>query len=343
MQNVLEKNSLRKSVKIFHFKDKNEKYIKIFFKYDADLVNSVKKISGVKWNKEKKFWYISNTLENLRSIYKNLKEENIYIDSTMFFNRFNEYKKSILKKYALKLDELNIKEKDEYINNFTSFINCFKDEDVSYLSPEEVDNYILTFNNKKELSSDNNNNNNNISSIANSINFYYENVLNKEEKFINNEEFEIIINNIDNIKHKIIFYLLFYTSFTKEELSNLSVFDYVEEEKAIYSEINKTKKFFIPEKVCILINQYIKDYRIQTYLFQGKNNNHLKPESIEILVNKKVKKIFPKKNISYKAFNTLFKNNLIQNLGEDIVKKYYENIDSLNKQQKQKIIKFINS
>lgn len=339
MQNVLEKQekSIRKSVKIFHFNNDKDKYIKLSFKYDPELINSIKKISGVKWDNENKFWYIPNTSDNLKSIYKNLKEDNIYIDSTMFFNRFNEYKKDTIKKYSEKLNESDIEEKENYLNNFNYFINTFKNEDISYLSFDEINNYISNINEKVLL------NGNNINTIVKSINFYYNNVLDKNEKFLNKEEFDLFLNSIDNIKHKIIFYLLFYTDFTKDEISNLCIFDYVEEEKMIYSESGNSKKFFIPEKLCNLFNEYIKEYKLESYLFEGKNNNKLKPESIELLVDKKIKKVFQNKTLSYKAFNRLFKNELEENIDQNTIKIYYENLDLLNKSQKQKIIRYINS
>jgi len=338
MEKVLEKReNFRKSVKIFHFNTDKEKYIKLIFKYNPEIINSIKKISGVRWDKENKFWYIQNNSENLKNIYKSLKEDNVYIDSTMFFNRFNEYKKDNIKKYSDKLNEFNIEEKDCYLNNFTNFITAFKDEDIAYLYSEQINNYISSIN-EKNLT-----NENTINKVLESINFYYNNVLDKNEKFISKEEFDLLLNHIDNIKHKIIFYILFYTNFTKEEISNLCIFDYVEEEKIIYSENNINKKFFIPEKLCNLLNEYIKEYKLESYLFEGKNKNQLKPESIEILVYKKIRKVFPNKKLSYRAFNFLFKNELEKTIDHDIIKTYYENPDLLNKNQKQKILKYINS
>ncbi len=60
-------------IKIEHLKHRGNQQIALYFKYDSMLISCVKEIEGFKWSATHKCWYIKNSAENLKKIFKKFK------------------------------------------------------------------------------------------------------------------------------------------------------------------------------------------------------------------------------------------------------------------------------
>lgn len=135
--------------------------------------------------------------------------------------------------------------------------------------------------------------------------FYYEQVLGKDKLFweiprpkkplqlpkvISKEQIAVLINCIENKKHKTIIMLAYACGLRVSEVISLKVKNIDGERKLIFIERSKGKKDRIVSLgpgMLIMLREYYKEYKPTGYLFEGQHENeHLSARSIQSVLKK---------------------------------------------------------
>lgn len=112
------------------------------------------------------------------------------------------------------------------------------------------------------------------------------------------EEIERMINNTQNIKHKLLISLLYSSGLRVSECIKLKLKDIDFNNNLIRINLGKGKKdriVMLSIRVKQMIKDYIKEYNIDNYLFPGINTSHITKETAELVVRKKGMKVIKKR------------------------------------------------
>lgn len=170
-----------------------------------------------------------------------------------------------------------------YISCFEKFMNHFYEHDLIELTEREIQSY-LDQKAKAGVSTSQ------LNQILNSIKFYYEVVLEMPNRFysiprpfvekklpkvLSKKEVNQIIDATNNIKHRCILSLLYSSGLRRQELLNLKIEDINSERMTILVRSGKGKKdrqTILSPKVLEDLRLYYKQWKPQTYLFEGVKN-----------------------------------------------------------------------
>lgn len=199
-----------------------------------------------------------------------------------------------------------------YVNRFLNYVGSKE------LNEDIVKDYIQGEIKKKEPSS--------VSHSIFAIQFFFDKILNKKiyvprpkrnkkiPEILNPEEIKILINAINNIKHKLILKLLYGCGLRVSELVNLKKSDLNFNEKLIHIKLAKGKKdrfVKIPDSIleelksyCNLLNNDI--------LFPSNRNGKLTTATIQAIVETALKKTNIKKRVSPHTLRHSFATHLLE-------------------------------
>ena len=205
----------------------------------------------------------------------------------------NNSKDKFLKIYTEKLKYFNysehtIREYSHYFEKFMIDVNKYP----QHLTSQDFENYLLNYC-FSSVSQQN--------QIINALKFGYDKVLNKKYKkidfqrprqekrlphVIEKEHLLSCLNNINNLKHKAIISLGFSVGLRVSEVCNLKIDDI--DSKRMIININQAKgrkDRVVPlsQNILSLLREYYKQYRPNTYLFNGQNSLKYSPTSCNII------------------------------------------------------------
>jgi integrase/recombinase XerD len=271
-----------KSIRLGHLNHRGSQQIKIVFDFDPELIALVKQVKGITWSLSEQCWYVTDTPENLDSVYR-IFYGKARIDDSGYFNkgygngkagegarigmtgkRNGKGRKQSINWRVQKLKEIpeeykNLLERRRYSSNtikvyvslFKSFINYFPDREVEELGENEVRLYQDYLVKSRKVSSSTQN------QAINAIKFYFEKVMGgprkyycierprKEKKLpqvFSEEQLCRLFNAISNLKHRIILILIYSAGFRIGELIGLRIQDILEEKGLIFIRKGKGKK-----------------------------------------------------------------------------------------------------
>lgn len=146
----------------------------------------------------------------------------------------------------------------------------------------------------------------------------------KERVFLSEDEVNRLIEFTDNNSIKIAFQTLYLTGIRISEFLNLRNQDVDLESKVIYVKLGKGKKdrnIPISDKLCLLLRQYIKDYRIDagTNIFFSTKSGKMSPSYVNRLLKIYAEKAGIKKHVTAHILRHSFATNLLKN-GVDILR-----------------------
>ncbi|UPQ78761.1 site-specific integrase [Flavobacterium azooxidireducens] len=251
---------------------KGEKRIAIYFEKNAELIQRVKKLEGIRWSSTLKAWHLpDNEANRIRfKIVENL-------PSAEGLQQIELFKKYLLSK---RYSENTIKTYSEALKSFLTF---FRDKKVS-----EIDNQdVITYNNEFVLK-------NNLSSsyqnqIVNAIKLYFSSIQDrkieiekihrpKSEKKLPNvlskEEVKLILEVHSNLKHKTMLSLIYSCGLRCGELVALKPIHIDSKRNIVLIKNAKGRKDRIvplSPKILEMLREYYKLYKPITYLFEGQN------------------------------------------------------------------------
>lgn len=279
------------SVKI----SKQEDILVIIFSYSPDRISKVKSINGHKWNPDKKIWSVPFSSENLETLKRLFKNEQLNIDFIendsldRIVKRMNEQLK--LKGYSFKTRNTYIK----HILRFSSFIN----KDVGTLFEQDIRRYLLFLIDEQKCSH----------SYANqaisALKFLCNEIIKqgidieniprpKKEKKLPNvlsfEEVKKILGALENEKHKTILFLVYSAGLRVGEVVRLKPGDIDSKRMLIHIVQGKGRKdryTLLSEIALNQLRRYYNIYKPEIWLFPGQDKK-------EFLTERTVERIFEK-------------------------------------------------
>lgn len=182
-----------------------------------------------------------------------------------------------------------------YISSFEAFINHFKEKELNEINEMDIRSYLQLLI-QKEFS------NSQVNLAINSIKFYYETVLGMPNRFysierprkkkslpevLSKKEVLRIIDCTSNIKHKCIVGLLYSSGLRRSELLNLKIKDIDSKRMVVVvkdAKGNKDRVTVLSTRLLKDLQEYYKEYRPETYLFEGQKGGKYSVSSVLSIV-----------------------------------------------------------
>ena len=268
------------SYEVAQHRDKSVIFIR--FGYDPDLIERVKKLTGVRWSKSQKAWYVLDT-PHYRSLFKIAiqpvgKEVIAQIDAV---NR-----PALLRLIeTLELKAYSPSTIQTYRNEFAQLLYILKDNHVDALTPERLRDYFLYCTNTLKLSEST------LHSRINATKFYFEQVLHRAKFFFEIprpkkrfilpnvlaiSQVEKLFAQLENLKHKTMIYLAYSAGLRVSEVVALKIKDIHTERMVINIKGAKGKKdriVALSPGILELLRKYYLAYKPKDWLFEGQYAN----------------------------------------------------------------------
>lgn len=302
-------------------KKQKYKYLLIKYTYNKSIYNLLNKTDDVWWSKEfrcftlrpnKKIIYtfikaVSGKLQV--RIHNELTITDIYINRLLFEQHYEkaypfkscpiEYLKYMyLKNYSRNTI-------GTYYNLLLKYINSYKNstiEQINEFNADRINEYHNHLIEEKPLTSVT------INQSVNAIKLYYHKVLKNElvldeivrpkrektlPKVWNNEQIELLIKSVSNIKQKALLSIIYGGGLRVGEVLNLRVTDINSKLMQIRIEQGKGKKdryTLLSNNTLDLLRKYFKEYKPQNYLFEGQFGGKYSSSSVSNVLNNAIKK-----------------------------------------------------
>lgn len=291
------------NITLKHLLIDEEKMIGLQFRPNPSIENIVQRLPDCGFIDQFNMYALPNSKENLNLIFDTFRGI-AWVNGAYFFQNkvrmknndsinlddYRKRKKSRYKRHAPEayLAKLEYKRYSKntaktYISCFEKFMNHFYEHDLIELTEREIQSY-LDQKAKAGVSTSQ------LNQILNSIKFYYEVVLEMPNRFysiprpfvekklpkvLSKKEVNQIIDATNNIKHRCILSLLYSSGLRRQELLNLKIEDINSERMTILVRSGKGKKdrqTILSPKVLEDLRLYYKQWKPQTYLFEGVKN-----------------------------------------------------------------------
>ena len=280
----------------------NKKVIFIRFPYNIEIIRRVKKLKGIIWSQSMKSWYIPIYLFKLEE-FKNLIGEkgSIYSDGIYKSKKIDKpVKISLPKGYLEKLEQrrYSINTIRIYTHYFRDFQKYFLGRELTEISKDDINMYILKLIKKRSISASQQN------QRINAIKFYYEKVLGMEKEYyellrpkkerklpdiLDKEEVSEMIRVTENLKHKSILAIIYSCGLRRSELIDLRLTD-IDSKRMLVKIRNSKGKMDryvqLAEPVLRLLRKYFIKEKPDEWLFEGIRGDRYSPESVVKLVSK---------------------------------------------------------
>ena len=184
-----------------------------------------------------------------------------------------------------------------YSNEFLQFLQIIGENNAADFKAERLKDYLQYCHSILKLKE------NTLHSRMNALKFYYEQVLYQEKffweiprpkkqmllpKVISKEQIALLINSIENKKHKTIIMLTYACGLRVSEVVSLKVHHIDGARRVIYISNGKGKKdrlVSLSPVMLIMLRDYYKTYQPKEYLFEGQfENEHLSERSMQAVI-----------------------------------------------------------
>ncbi|MEN8117842.1 MAG: site-specific tyrosine recombinase/integron integrase [Bacteroidota bacterium] len=303
----------RPQIKLTQGNHRQQPIVEIRFNYDFAIKEKLKKSTTARWSATLKCWYIFKEDFELGSFIKSL-EDLAYIDYSGLNKKATEAtqtEKPEKKNHSkipveLPVGYLEILEQKRrshntieiYTNYFKDFIRYFKDRDLSQITHNEINSYILSLIKEKGISPSQQN------QRINAIKFYYEQVLGREKQYfdilrpakerklpdvLSKNEIKDMLKATANKKHKCVMALIYSCGLRRSEAIDLKIEDIDSKRMKIKIRGGKGKKdryVDLPSSILPALRDYYREYTPKIWLFEGQKRNQYSPTSILNVVKK---------------------------------------------------------
>ncbi len=211
-----------------------------------------------------------------------------------------------------------------YCNYFKDFCVFFENSKLENISTTQINTYILTLIQQKNISTSQQN------QRINAIKFYFEKVLGREKQYyelhrprkenklpkvLSKNEVKTIFASTDNIKHKCILMLIYSAGLRRSELLNLKPADIDSERMLIHilgAKGNKDRNSLLSDNLLKLLREYYRKYRPLEYLFEGQDGGKYSPTSVANILKKASFKAGIRKNVTPHMLRHSFATHLLE-------------------------------
>lgn len=321
----------------------NDKHLKVFVPYTKKgWIEVVKNIPGRKWNVTEKYWTIPFVKQAFSYLERHLGDFvhfNVAIPIDLpekFPDIILPIKKSKAQnrqKHALTVDQkhaLNQLEKQlrlegkewatikSYRNHLKHFVCYYSKVLPEKIGNDQIKNY-LNYQLKEKCIADSTYN-----QILNALRGFYDRALKQPEKtrdiprppkrrklpnVMSKEEVALVIQKIDNLKHKTIVALMYATGLRVGEVVKLKVGDLNFDKKRLFVQSgkgNKDRYTILPEKIISLLKVYMPAHKVDDWLFEGQYGGSYSVRSVQSIVKTAVAKSRVKRRVTAHSFRHAF-------------------------------------
>jgi len=337
-----------RSITLKHIMIDGQKHIGLHFKSDKVIQALVERLPNICWSGQLGMYHLTNTKANLNMIFNTFRGE-VWINGNYFFDSSKSrntdspknvewYRKRMLKENfkrcpAEYLDKLELRKYADntvktYVHHFECFINHFHDMEPKDLTENEIREYLKILVRKSRSHSY-------INQSVNSIKFYYEVVMGMPNRFytierprkqkqlpkvLSQQEIKKLIACTNNIKHKCIVSLLYSAGLRRSELLNLKIGD-VDGKRMLITvkgaKGNKDRITVLSPTLLRELRTYIKEYKPETYLFEGPWNKPYTASSVLKIVANAAQKAGIQKKVTPHMLRHSFATHLLED-GTDL-------------------------
>ncbi|WP_425447921.1 site-specific tyrosine recombinase/integron integrase [Dethiothermospora halolimnae] len=309
-----------------------DKRIIIKFKYDKEKVKKIRKVNGRVWNGEEKYWSIPYKAKSLNKLVKLFINEDIdwekvfkftLIDFNSLYKVDTDKEKNKMYRF-LTLKGYSEKTKKSYVGHLKRFLQYY-DVKTEDLTKEHVEKYMF------HLLQDKSNSHAFVNQTISSLKIYYKEILNKgkilyniprpkKERKLPNilSEIEVksILNNIKNLKHKAMLYIVYASGLRVSEVASLKINDIDSGRMLIHIVQGKGKKdryTMLSEAALNILREYAKIYKPKEWLFPGGNKGkHITERTIQRVFKNACENAKINKNVSIHALRHSFATHLLE-------------------------------
>ena len=315
----------------------------VSFPYDPLIVEKIKSIDGRRWHPADKHWSFPNKDNIIEKILKVFEGKEVQIDpvlQTQFPNpaiaipprmeKQPEKAISVISEYnfeGLRRELVSRKYSYKTIKGYLyynkDFINHVR-KDPSEIKEDDIKDYLVYLSETKEAATST------LNQDINAMKFYYGTVLKK--KFIyevrrprkdkklpvvlSKEEVSKILTSVDNLKHKAILMLVYSAGLRVGEVVRLKTEDIDSNRKLIHIKGAKGRKdryTLLSEKALEILNQYLRKYRPEEWLFGGaKEGRYLSARTADKIFTNACDKAGIKKDVSLHVLRHSFATHLLE-------------------------------
>jgi integrase/recombinase XerD len=291
--------------------------VKVEFAYNRELIDALKASTNARWSANMNCWYIPKDKFDLGKFFTAMRPV-AWIDYSAVLNnsensedaeqplpkKLNPNKNIILPKgYLEKLQQERYGENTIkiYTHYFKDFVAEFSNRELPEITKEEINEYILRLIKEKDISPSQQN------QRINAIKFYYEKVLGRKSEYydigrprkerklpdvLSKEEIRMMIDATDNLKHKFLIVLIYSCGLRRSEAREMKPVDIDTQRMLVKVRDAKGKKDRYTPLAKNTLNyfvDYLKEYPVKEWLFEGRNNNQYSVESIYNVIKDKAK------------------------------------------------------
>lgn len=269
----------------------NNFFIGIYFPFDRKMIEQIKTIEGVKWDPEMRNWKVLLILENYDQLIETLKgwgevdseECDSWIKQLKAKEKNKELYGNTLKKFenwmlGKRYSENTVK---VYLQSVTIFLGQMHEKRLEEITKEDFIKFNLDYIIKNKLSLSYQN------QVVNGLKLYFKLIADRKidldnldrprrEKrlpsVLSKEEIKSILNNIKNLKHRVILSLIYACGLRSGELINLKIGEIDIDRNTIFIRQSKGKKDrLVPFQggILILVKEYLELYKPLEFLIEG--------------------------------------------------------------------------
>jgi len=310
--------------------------IRLFFRYDRQLVALIKKHPFYSWNAEEGCWTLPHTERILQSLITFCRDATwrwVIQDGAEQKVRKGRLKSSsdpgyrkcpdeyIEKLRVLRYSENTIR---VYKECFNEFINYYPEKKIVEISREDINAFMRFLVEERGVSTSYQN------QAVNAIKFFFEKVLKgkretyyierpRKEKFLpevlSEEEIRSILECIDNLKHKCLIMTAYSAGLRVGELLNLKPADIDSGRMLIKVNQGKGRKdrvTLLSVRLLEMLRRYYREFRPQEYLFEGIAGGKYSERSVQAVLKTACRKARIKKHVTMHTLRHSFATHLLE-------------------------------
>jgi len=338
---VLTENSSQ--VRLERTRHRNDPVVALTFEYDKTLIKIAKAI-GCYWSQSKYFWYLPDSADVQKKIFKAFKGI-AWVDASALHqgrkpNRSEQFipqtqSETIIhtekqgqaqKEYLKKLKSRRYSQNtiSTYTSLFKAFVHHFHPKPPTLITEQEIKDYLLQEVQRRKLSYSTQN------QIINAIKFYYEQVLELEKKqywidrprkqfrlpvVASEEEIVRMLAASGNLKHQCIIGLLYSAGLRRGELVALRIPDVDIDRKQVFVRGGKGKKdrtTLLSDRITVALMKYMDQYKPHYWMFEGPSRSKYSGSSVGKVVKNAAKSAGIKKPITPHILRHSFATHLME-------------------------------
>ncbi|MBI4648074.1 MAG: tyrosine-type recombinase/integrase [Bacteroidia bacterium] len=344
----LEHQQKNSTVFLLPLKIEEKEYINIRYKYSREIYTLLKKSGFCSWSKEYKSWIIPASKDDMQKLISLLiPVVTVRTHSSLQIHDVS-LRKQLLEQSYCKTNGF-ITCPDEYLSllqyrNYSyntiktyhylllRFFNSFKGKtlkEINEFTETEINKYHEIMREEKSISSSM------LNQSVNAIAFYYRNIIKREVSWGNFirpkkekrlpdvyslEDVQIIVNCIENKKHRAVIFLIYSAGLRVSESLNLKITDILSDRKQIFVRGSKGRKDRMAQlsvQALTVLRDYYREFKPEEYLFRGQFGGKYSASSIRKVFEKAKKAAGIDKPGSIHTLRHSYATHLLEN-GTDI-------------------------